>query len=205
MLHTHAMFAVIFEVEPKSERWDDYLRHAAALRPELVKIDGFLDNRRFASRRRPGTLLSLSYWRDEAALIRWRAHELHHQAQQAGRDSVFRDYRLRVGPVVRDTDAPLVEAPPLEAPDAGQIRAASVIEAPASAAPPDAPGMEGWDAFDGVTVAGTTLLLLSWRNSAAMHAWAPAGGARRTDVAIRRDYGMGDRREAPLRFPPVDR
>ena len=66
------MFAVIFEVEPKQERWTDYLDLAGMLRPELEKIDGFIDNERFTSLLDRGRVLSLSTWRDEKALIRWR-------------------------------------------------------------------------------------------------------------------------------------
>lgn len=96
------MFAVLFEVEPRPDRWDDYLRYAGTLRPELERIDGFLENRRFRSRRHDGRLLSLSLWRNEKALIRWRTHARHHAIQAAGRNAVFRDYRLRVAEVVRD-------------------------------------------------------------------------------------------------------
>ena len=183
------MGMVLFEVEPKPEQWEAYLAHAAALRPGLLRIDGFLDNRRFTSVRRPGVLLSLSLWRDEAALITWRGHGRHHVAQTAGRDQVFRDYRLRVGEVADDA-----------APD----RAASVIESPAWETPPGIDGLDGWDRFDGITEPGASLMLLSWRDGSAMRGWPPAGGARRTDVAIRRDYGMRDRGEAPQIFPPVD-
>ena len=64
------MFAVIFEVQPKKESWDDYLNLAKFLKPALEKIDGFIDNERFASKRTKGRLLSLSTWRDEKAIIR---------------------------------------------------------------------------------------------------------------------------------------
>ena len=64
------MFAVIFEVQPKAERWDDYLGIAKTLKPSLEKIDGFIDNERFNSQRRKGRLLSLSIWRDEKSVIR---------------------------------------------------------------------------------------------------------------------------------------
>ena len=66
------MFAVVFEVQPKQERWNDYLDLAGMLRPELEKIDGFIDNERFTSLRDRGRVLSLSIWRDEKAVIRWR-------------------------------------------------------------------------------------------------------------------------------------
>src|SRR6202011_965900 len=92
-----AMFAVIFEVNPRPEQWDTYLGYAKALRPELERIDGFLDNERFSSMRRPGWLLSLSTWRDEKAVIRWRIFARHHEIQERGRSEVFRGYHLRVG------------------------------------------------------------------------------------------------------------
>jgi heme-degrading monooxygenase HmoA len=177
------MWAVLFEVTPKPDRWDEYLAHAASLRPELLKIDGFLDNRRFASRTRPGTLLSLSYWRDETALIAWRSNGLHRGVQAAGRTEVFRDYRLRVGAVVTAVST--------------ATRFASVIENPSSASPPD--GAEG-EMFDGVTIPGATLMLLTWRDTLTLPG---AGGVHRTDVAIARDYGMRERTEAPQTFPPV--
>lgn len=94
--------AVIFEVELASGRAEDYLAHAAALRTHLEVIDGFISVERFQSLAAPGKLLSLSFWRDEAAVARWRNHEAHRVAQAAGRDGVFSDYRLRVAAVVRD-------------------------------------------------------------------------------------------------------
>ena len=96
------MFAVIFEVEPAAGRQQDYLDIAGALRPELEKIDGFVSIERFSSLATPGKILSLSFWRDEAALIRWRQHEAHHRAQWHGRSEIFADYRIRVVSVVRD-------------------------------------------------------------------------------------------------------
>src|SRR6266436_3627030 len=101
-----AMFAVIFEVNPKPEQWDTYLGYAKALRPELERIDGFLDNERFSSMRRPGWLLSLSTWREEKAVIRWRIFARHHEIQERGRSEVFRDYHLRVGEIIADNRVP---------------------------------------------------------------------------------------------------
>ena len=96
------MFAVIFEVQPKPGRVQDYLDIAARLRPELEKIDGFLSIERFQSLTDDKKLLSLSFWRDEAAVKAWRNVEHHREAQQAGRGGVLRDYRLRVASVLRD-------------------------------------------------------------------------------------------------------
>lgn len=96
------MFVVIFEVYPEPDRRDEYLDLAAALRPQLEGFDGFISIERFASLTDEGKLLSLSFWRDEDALARWRQHSAHRTAQAHGRDGVFRDYRLRVAAVVRD-------------------------------------------------------------------------------------------------------
>ena len=96
------MIAVIFEVIPASGRKQDYLDIAASLRPELEKIDGFISVERFASLSNEGKILSLSFFRDEAAVIAWRNLEAHRGAQARGRGGVFADYRLRVASVMRD-------------------------------------------------------------------------------------------------------
>lgn len=96
------MIAVIFEVQPAAGRRDTYLGLAADLREQLQAIDGFLSIERFESLSQPGKLLSLSFWRDEAAVRQWRNTEEHRQAQVAGRGGVFADYRLRVAEVLRD-------------------------------------------------------------------------------------------------------
>src|ERR1700733_8512226 len=100
------MFAVIFEVKPKKERWDDYLNLAKTLKPELEKIDGFIDNERFGSKRTEGRILSLSTWRDEKAVIRWRTLGIHHEIQEKGRNEIFEDYHLRVGEITADNEVP---------------------------------------------------------------------------------------------------
>ena len=96
------MYAVIFEVMPRKGRKQDYLDIAAALRPELEKIDGFISVERFASLTNEGKILSLSLWRDEEAVKRWREHARHHLAQARGRTEIFEDYRIKVLQVVRD-------------------------------------------------------------------------------------------------------
>jgi heme-degrading monooxygenase HmoA len=96
------MIAVVFEVWPTDGRKQTYLDIAAQLRPELERIDGFLSIERFQSLSDETKILSLSFWRDEAAVSAWRNTEHHRSAQQAGRGGVFRDYRLRVADVLRD-------------------------------------------------------------------------------------------------------
>jgi len=96
------MIAVIFEVVPAPGRRQEYLDLAAALRPELERIDGFISVERFASLADESKLLSLSFWRDEDAVKRWRNLESHRAAQARGRGGVFAQYRLRVAGVIRD-------------------------------------------------------------------------------------------------------
>jgi len=88
------MFSVLFEVQPKPEQWDAYLNYAKMLRPELEAIDGFVDNTRYRSLTREGWILSLSSWRDEKSLIRWRTKVDHHGVQERGRTAVLSDYHF---------------------------------------------------------------------------------------------------------------
>ena len=96
------MIAVIFEVWPAPGRKDDYLAVAASLRDELSAIDGFISVERFQSLTEPDKLLSLSFWRDEEAVKRWRTQAHHRAGQAKGRAGIFADYRLRVASVLRD-------------------------------------------------------------------------------------------------------
>ncbi|SDE68517.1 antibiotic biosynthesis monooxygenase family protein [Kordiimonas lacus] len=96
------MIAVIFELEPKDGQEDAYFGTARELAPMLDGIDGFISVERFESLKRPGKYLSLSFWRDEAAVQAWRNLEAHRAGQARGRGGIFRDYRLRVAHVVRD-------------------------------------------------------------------------------------------------------
>ena len=96
------MIAVLFEAWPASGKHKRYLDLAAALRPELDRIDGFISIERFESLAEPGKLLSLSFWRDETAVAAWRNTPTHRAIQAEGRLSVFDDYRLRIAQVVRD-------------------------------------------------------------------------------------------------------
>lgn len=96
------MIAVIFELWPHESRRKDYFDLAAELKPLLAEIDGFVSVERFESLSEKGKFLSLSFWRDEAAVAQWRNLEAHRAAQAAGRGGIFKDYRLRVVQVLRD-------------------------------------------------------------------------------------------------------
>ena len=192
------MFAVIFEVNPRPEAWDAYLGHAATLRPELVAIEGFIANERYASQTRPGWLVSLSLWRDEKALIRWRTHALHHEIQGKGRTQIFADYHLRVGEIVADSD--WTTAPPRQRLDATQVgtgKAVSLTERPLDR---DIPAPDG-DVFDSITRPGNALYLRTWPDTTSAEAGIAGTPGHHRIVEVIRDYGMFARTEAPQHFP----
>lgn len=197
------MFAVIFEVQPKSDRWDQYLDLAKQLRPELEQIAGFIDNERYKSRRTEGRLLSLSIWADEKAVIRWRTHAMHHVVQEKGRFEVFQDYHLRVGEITSDSFLPPDEAlrqNRFDATDVGAAKVVSILEGDADTLPDSVPDAE---LFDSIYTPGKSLLLVSWRDMAAADTWQPPPSARHRKVRVIRDYGLADRREAPQYYPDV--
>lgn len=96
------MIAVIFEVLPHAELKQDYLEIAATLAPRLREMDGFISIERFQSLSQPEKILSLSFWRDEAAVAQWRNTDEHRVAQSQGRQQIFENYRLRIAAVSRD-------------------------------------------------------------------------------------------------------
>jgi heme-degrading monooxygenase HmoA len=194
------MFAVIFEVNPRAEAWDAYLGHAATLRPELVAIDGFIANERYRSLDRPGWLVSLSIWRDEKALVRWRTHALHHEIQGKGRSSVFADYHLRVGEIVVDSDvAGELKQSRFDTTEVGGAKVVTITERPLD---PSARTVDG-EVFDSITRPGNVLYLRPWCDLAAAEAGISGMPGRHRVVRVIRDYGMFARTEAPQYFAPV--
>ncbi len=222
------MFSVLFEVHPRPAQWDAYLDYAKMLRPELERIDGFVDNIRYRSLTREGWLLSLSGWRDEKALVRWRTQAMHHGVQEKGRSDVLLDYHLRVGQLTQDTRLPegcALQEQRLDETETGDATTIVLIDVQrpaewvAKSAPgdvakslglaDDAAGLVAWDVFDAVLSPGDVILLTSWRALAAAQAFEAAitlpDDARLRRVRVVRDYGMFDRRESPQYYPDAVR
>jgi heme-degrading monooxygenase HmoA len=218
------MFSVLFEVLPNKENWDDYLNNAKMLRPELEAINGFVDNIRYKSLTRDGWILSLSSWRDEKSLVRWRTQSRHHQVQQKGRDAILADYHLRVGQLTADNQLPkgqVLAEQRLDETEVGQGRAVTLINAtrPTEWNQISNPwecaewlGLDpwdgvstSWDIFDAVLTPGDLILLISWKDHEAADAYenssTPRDDVRMRRVRIVRDYGKYDRREAPQYYP----
>ena len=96
------MIAVIFEVTPREGRAGDYFDLAATLKAEVEGIDGFISVERFQSTANPNKYVSLSFWRDQAAVAAWRSHAGHRLAQARGKEEIFADFRIRIAAVERD-------------------------------------------------------------------------------------------------------
>jgi heme-degrading monooxygenase HmoA len=93
---------VVFQVTMRAGRTQAYFDLAAALRPELEEIDGFISVERFESVSTPGKYVSLSFWRDERAVQAWRERTRHRHAQEQGKRDIFADFRISVAEVIRD-------------------------------------------------------------------------------------------------------
>ena len=221
------MFAAIFEVQPKQGKFDEYLSLAKYLRPKLERIDGFIDVDRFASKRMPARILSLSTWRDEKSVVRWRTQSDHQAVQEKGRFEIFEDYHLRIGEVISDTAPPeglAVVEQRLDATEAGQAKAVTLTELVVQELgaagldslgarldlSADAEGLIEQDALGSLYHPGKLMLVAAWRDVARARSWCPtapvgASWIRHRSVRVIRDYGMFDRREAPQFYPEVER
>jgi heme-degrading monooxygenase HmoA len=223
------MFTVIFELYPHDmDRADAYFNYVKLLKPKLVEIEGFVDNIRYRSLTRPGWFLSVSDWRDEKALVRWRTFAAHAGVSAKGRNDIFADYHLRVGQVTSDTDVPVgyrLEEQRLDVTEVGQgtaVTLSSPVErfqaggledsaardtANALGLDADAAGLVAWDVFDAVFAPGNPILLRTWRDNKSAAAAAPPviSGIRHREIRIVRDYGMFDRRESPVFYPETVR
>jgi heme-degrading monooxygenase HmoA len=171
------MFSVLFEVRPKAEQWNAYLDNAKRLRPELEKVEGFVDNIRYRSLTRDGWILSLSNWKEQR----------------------LDETEAAAGTAVTLIDAARARAvgPNFSAEDLARSLG---LDAGAS-------GLHSWDVFDAVLSPGTPIVLMSWRDASAAEVFekraALPAERRLRRIRIIRDYGMDDRREAPQYYPEV--
>ena len=221
------MFAVLFEVHPKSDQWDAYLAHAATLRPELEEVAGFVDNIRYRSLNREGWILSLSNWHDEKAVVRWRTTMHHHEVQEKARREVLEDYHLRVGQLTRDTRLPAgleLKDQRLDETEVGEGTAVVLIDAKRPGEWKETTnaadcaewlglipkqGFLDWDLYEAVATPGDLILTATFKSEADAKEFEDSVSlpdeARLRRVRVVRDYGMYDRREAPQYYPEAKR
>jgi heme-degrading monooxygenase HmoA len=215
------MFVVIFEVQPKTEQFEEYLALAKLLRPELEKVEGFIDNERYRNTAHPERILSLSTWRDEKALIRWRTFALHHEIQEKGRGLVFFNYRLRVGEVYSDTLEQTLAQHRFDETEAGNTKVVTITELTFPADKPDisavaqtylpdqgTPNLVESELFQSIYNPTKRLILTGWQakpaNPTTVTSKLEQGiSLRQRQVRVIRAYGMFNRLEAPQYYPEV--
>ena len=96
------MIAVLFEAQVMPQKQDRYLQLAAGLKAALSEVDGFIAIERFQSLATAEKMLSLSWWRDEEAVLAWKNNVGHRAAQAEGRAEIFAFYRIRIARVLRE-------------------------------------------------------------------------------------------------------
>src|SRR4029434_6943685 len=190
--------------------------------------DGFVDNIRYRSLTREGWILSLSGWRDEKSVVRWRTRMRHHEVQETGRSEIFLDYHLRVGQLTQDTRLPegyALHEQRLDETEVGAGTTVTLIDAERPPAldnalspedvamwlglAPNAAGLAAWHVFDAVLMPGEIILLMSWSDHSTSEAFEGTVSlqdrARLRRARVVRDCGMCDRREAPQYYPDITR
>jgi len=207
------MFSVVFEVHPKSDKWDAYLGYAKMLRPELEQVEGFVDNIRYKSLNRDGWILSLSNWADEKAVVRWRTKMKHHEVQELGRGEVLSDYkgfelkeqRLDETEVGEGTAIVLIDA---KRPEEWKETTNSADCAEWLGLEP-LHGFLDWDLLEAVLTPGDIILMITFKDRQAADEFMSSvilpDTARMRSIRVIRDYSMFDRREAPQYYPEVHR
>lgn len=95
---TPPYYAVIFTAQ-QSDDIAGYPEMAEAMVRLAGEQDGFLGIE--STRDATGLGVTVSYWRDEAAVAGWRAHAKHLLAQKLGKDRWYSRYELRVAKVDR--------------------------------------------------------------------------------------------------------
>jgi heme-degrading monooxygenase HmoA len=91
-------YAVIFtsqrtEGDQGYGRMADRMEELAAQQPGYLGIE--------SARNAEGFGITVSYWSSEEAIARWKANAEHAVAQEAGKETWYAGYTLRIGPILR--------------------------------------------------------------------------------------------------------
>jgi heme-degrading monooxygenase HmoA len=207
------MISQFFEVQIKEGQVDRYLDLAASLKPSLEAMGGCIFIDRFKSLTRKNLVLSYQIWQDEGSMIAWRVDQKHHKVQEAGRDHVFDDYRIRISQVLHE-ERPQKPAwrPERLSPYNDPVRRPPTFAVAAESRNPGLPVETAWkgDAFESVYRPGVFAHLVDVPSAEAGVAFGRQLFADPTTEYFRvfevmRDYGMFNRAEAPQYYPPVPR
>jgi len=205
------MISQFFEVQIKEGQINRYLDLAASLKPSLEAMGGCLFIDRFRSLTRKNLLLSYQIWQDEGSMIAWRVDAKHHTVQEAGREQVFADYRIRIAQVIHEArpeksawcpehlspyNDPKRRPPTFVVASESRNRELSVVTS--------------WkcDVFESVYRPGIFVHLVDVPSSDVGVGFGRQLFADSTTEYFRvfevmRDYGMFNRGEAPQYYPPV--
>jgi hypothetical protein len=170
-------------------------------------------------------VLSLSTWRDEKSVIRWRTQVKHHLTQEKGRSDVFSDYHLRVGEIAADTHPPMeLREHRFDTTEVGRSKFCTIVEIVPQAdrelpkgeedvlraigLDRSAPGLNEVEINDSIYNPGKVLVLESWAEATRAERFHPgdvpnAESVRHRVVRMIRDYGMYDRRETPQYYADI--
>jgi len=94
-------YAVIFS-SLQGNDLDDYAETAARMEELAAAQPGYLGHE--SAREDLG--ITISYWKDLESIKRWKAQAEHREAQRAGRDKWYANYRVRIALVERDYGKP---------------------------------------------------------------------------------------------------
>lgn len=89
------IFTNVYEAKPD----DGYVQTADAMVELAAKQDGYLGLE--SVRGGDGTGITVSYWRDEEAIKKWKAVAEHQAAQKAGMKRWYKAYTTRIATVSR--------------------------------------------------------------------------------------------------------
>jgi heme-degrading monooxygenase HmoA len=207
----NAMISQFFEVQIKEGLIHRYLDLAASLKPALDVMGGCLFIDRFKSLTRENLLLSYQIWQDEGSMVAWRVDAKHHTVQEAGREKVFDDYRIRIAQVVHEEQAGKAPwCPDRLSPYNDPKRRPPTFVVAAESRNQELPVETSWtcDVFESVYRPGIFAHLVDVPSSEAGVDLGRKFFADSTTEYFRvfevmRDYGMFNRKEAPQYYPPV--
>lgn len=94
-------YAVIF-TSLQSDDLEGYAAMAGRMLEVAAGQPGYLG----VESAREGLGITVSYWRDLESIRLWKAHSEHREAQRAGRDRWYSNYKTRIALVERDYGKP---------------------------------------------------------------------------------------------------
>lgn len=96
MKSQESQYAVIF-VAHKSSITEEYKVMSALLNAEIEKAEGYMGQRHVGEH----TTITISYWKDEESIRKWKMHREHLEAQRKGKEDWYDWYEVQICKVER--------------------------------------------------------------------------------------------------------